>query len=124
MRREEGSVLVEALIAAAIVAMVLVAVFQIAADSAARRHGVETRRHALLIAQSQLAAVGSTVPLAPGAVQGRDGDEVWRIDMQPCNAGQGASAAGRLFCVDVSVRPAEGGAPWASLSSRRLAPLT
>jgi type II secretory pathway pseudopilin PulG len=117
---DEGSVFIEALVATAIVAMVLTATFQLAADSAIRRRGLEARREALMTAQSELAAVGSEIPLSPGAVEGSDGARTWRVEMQPC--GGGGSAAGRLYCVDVSVRSTEGGAPLASLSSRRLAP--
>lgn len=121
--RDEGSVLVEALAATAIVAMILLATFQATADSAVRRRTLEQRRDALLIAQSELATAGSVLPLVAGAVEGREGDDIWRVEMQPCGAGQGAGAAGRLFCVTVAVRAAVDGAPLASLASRRLAPL-
>ncbi len=118
---DEGSVFIEALVATAIVAMVLGATFQIAGDSAARRRGLEARRDALLTAQSELAAVGSEIPLSPGTVAGTDGERAWQVDMQPCGGGNGGTA-GRLYCVEVSVRAQQGGAPLVSLSTRRLAP--
>lgn len=116
---DEGSVFIEALVATAIVAMILTATFQIVGDSAARRRTLEARREALLTAQSELAAVGSEIPLSPGAVEGSDGERTWRVDMQPCGGG---GSAGRLYCVEVSVRPPQGGPSLVSLSSRRLAP--
>lgn len=119
---ERGSVFIEALVSAAIVAMILAAAFQVTADSAQRRRTLEARREALMIAQSELAAVGSALPVAPGSTEGAAGEDIWRVDMQPCGSGRG-SLAGRLYCVSVSVRSAVGGAPLATLNSRRLAPL-
>lgn len=118
---DAGSVLVEALVATAIVAMVLVGVWRVVADSAARHHGVEARRYALLIARSQLAAVGSATPLAAGSAEGREGENPWQVQMTPC--GPGGSSAGVLYCVAVSVYGPDGGPPLVTLNSRRLAPL-
>ncbi|MGC1305140.1 MAG: hypothetical protein WA840_22460 [Caulobacteraceae bacterium] len=117
---EDGSILVEALVSSAIVAMMLATAYQVIGESAARHQKVEARRYALMIARSQLAAVGSATPLAAGAVDGRDGDDTWRVEMSPC--GSGKSTTGVLYCVDVSVRGPDSQAPLVSLSSRRLAP--
>lgn len=120
--RDDGSILIEALVATAIVAMILLATFQVSADSAARRRTLEARRYALMTARSQLAAVGFATPLAAGTTEGADDDQAWRIEIEPCGQGA-ASTAGRLYCIAVSVRPLQGGPSLVTLTSRRLAPL-
>ncbi|MDR3509125.1 MAG: hypothetical protein P4L64_14625 [Caulobacteraceae bacterium] len=120
---ERGSVFIETLVATAIVALVLAAACQTVADSIARHQTMEARRYALMVARSQLAAVGSAIPLETGTTEGRDGDDIWRVDMGPCGSESAASTAGRLYCIAVSVRSAQGGAALVTLNSRRLAPL-
>ena len=83
MSGQSGSVFIEALIAAAIVSMILAAGFQVTADSANRRRMVEARRYALMVARSQMAAVGYSIPLTAGAADGRDGPAHWRVDNPP-----------------------------------------
>jgi general secretion pathway protein I len=81
-RRERGFVLLEAVVATAIVGLVLAASFETAATaSAAARRSAETRG-ALMVAQSQLAAAGSAIPLAPGMVTGDIGPYRWRVTME------------------------------------------
>lgn len=121
---QDGSALIETLIATAIVSMMLAACFHVAAESAARRRAVEARRYALMTARSQMAAVGSATPLVAGTTQGVDGPDIWRLDMQPCESEAGSSAFGTLYCIQVSVRSAKGGSPLVTLKSRRLAPPT
>ena len=122
MSGQSGSVFIEALIAAAIVSMILAAGFQVTADSANRRRMVEARRYALMVARSQMAAVGYSIPLTAGAAPGRDGPHLWRVDKQPCAREAGDTAHGARYCVAVSVRDARGGPPLVTLKSRRLAP--
>jgi general secretion pathway protein I len=117
---DTGSVFVEAVIAAAIVAMALGATFRVIADTAQRGRAVDIRRAALLIAQSRMAAVGSEIPLRPGESAGLSGDMVWRVEVEPWSEADGTSAAGPLLRVNVSVRPREGGAALAGLSTLRL----
>lgn len=102
---DAGSIFVESMIAAAIVALVLATAFRVIADSADRERITEGRRSALLIAQSELAAVGSEIPLASGQSSGLSGDIVWRVDISPYSDGVDSSSVGGLWRVAVSVRP-------------------
>ncbi|MDT7933691.1 MAG: type II secretion system protein [Sphingomonadaceae bacterium] len=91
-RRERGFVLLEALVATAIVGLVLAASFETAATaSAAARRSAETRG-ALMVAQSQLAAAGSAIPLAPGSVTGETGPYRWSVTMESAPAASPAMA--------------------------------
>jgi type II secretory pathway pseudopilin PulG len=119
---EAGSVFVESMIAAAIVAMVLAATFRVIGDSAARERGTEARRAALLVAQSTLADVGSEIPIAPGHTAGAWGDLAWGVDIESYGSGGAQNVVGDLYAVTVRVRPRSGGAPLASLRSLRLGP--
>ncbi|MGZ8362372.1 MAG: hypothetical protein ACXW3D_00805 [Caulobacteraceae bacterium] len=120
MSREDGSIFIETLIAAAIVALVLGMSFNTLADVAARSRMAEARRTALLLAQSKLAAVGAEIPLAEGG-SGIESGLVWRVTTQRTQEGFQTSAAGPLYSVSVSVAPQAGGAPLASLRTMRLA---
>ena len=110
-RRDSGAVFVEALVAAAIVAMILAATFRVIADTAARDRMAEARQGALLVAQSQLAAVGADIPLSEGRTSGLAGDLLWRVDIAPAGQFGDDNAAGSLWRVAVSVRPRAGGVP-------------
>lgn len=119
-RDDAGSVFVEAVIAAAIVAIALGGTFRVIADSAARGRAVEARRVSLLLAQSEMALVGTVIPLVTGESAGLAGDLVWRVRISPYAEGDSADLAAILWRVDVSVRPRSGGAPLASLATLRL----
>ena len=121
-RRDGGDVFVEALVATAIVAMILAATFRVITDGAARERMIEGRRLALLVAKSELAAVGAEIPLTPGESAGFAGDQVWRVDISPYDAGGAANSAGALMRVQVAVRRRAGGADLMVLDSLRLAP--
>lgn len=117
---ETGSAFVESIVAAAIVALALGATFRVVADGAARDRGAEARRAALLVAQSELAAVGADIPLAPGNTSGESGDLAWRVDISPYAENDEKNPAGELLRVAVSVRPREGGSSLVTLQSLRL----
>jgi hypothetical protein len=120
-RREAGSAFVEAIIAAAIVAMALGATWRVVADSAARDRDVETRRMALLVAQSELADIGEDIPLVPGDASGQSGDLAWHVEIAPYAESEDRSSAGALLEVAVSVSPLAGGPRLVTLHSLRLA---
>lgn len=121
-RRRAGSVLVEALVATAIVAVIMVGVLRVAGDSLARHRTVEARRMALMIARSQLAGVGFVAPLAEGTRTGEENDYVWRTEVSRCAGEAPESTAGQLYCVTVAVRPRDRERAAVTLSTRRLAP--
>jgi hypothetical protein len=121
-RADRGSVFIEAMVAAAIVAMGLGATFQVIGDSARRSRDVDLHREALLVAQSELAAIGSEYPLHPGETVGGDGPFIWRIDVSPYSDGVNSSAAGGLWRVSVAIRPRVGGTDLVTLQTLRLGP--
>jgi len=125
-RSEAGSALVEAMIGSAIVAGSLAAMYAAIYESSARNRMAEERRTAMMIAQSELAAVGSTIPAAPGITEGTNGDFYWRVDIEPFGAntrtaGFGAppSPVGTLYSVNVMVGD-QHRAPLANLTSLTL----
>jgi type II secretory pathway pseudopilin PulG len=122
MRDDAGSALIEALVAAAIVAGVLGAVFESLSAAQQRQAGLEQRRAALMIARSRLAAVGAEIATSPGETDGVQGDFSWRvrIDSGQTDASS-ASRAGPADLVTVSVRPLRQGADMVELKSLRFA---
>lgn len=117
---EEGSQFVDSVIAAAIVAMAMGFMLQVVADGAARDRGLEARRSALLVAQSQLANVGADIPLAAGHSAGVVGDLTWRVDVAPYSGGALSNPAGALLDVTVGVAPRTGGPALVTLRTLRL----
>ena len=123
---ESGFALVEAMIGAAIVAVSLATMYAAIYESAARNRMAEQRRTAMMIAQSELAAVGSIIPAAPGTTEGTEGDFYWRVDIAPFGAntqqsgfGTPPSPVGVLCVVKVTVAD-QRRAPLANLSSLTL----
>ncbi len=116
---ENGSALVEAMIGSAIIAITLAAMYGAILESAARDRMAEARRTALMIAQSELATVGSLVPAVPGVTEGTNGDFYYRINIVPFNDGPPPSSAGQLC--EVTVVVADGRrAPLATLTTLTL----
>jgi hypothetical protein len=99
---DAGSVLVEAMVAVAVIAMMLAVTYRGVGESVLRVRAAETARTASLIAQSRLALVGGEIPLAPGDASGVDGDFIWRVVIAP--ASRDPSANGRLLSVTAAVR--------------------
>jgi type II secretory pathway pseudopilin PulG len=121
-RVDGGAIFIESLVAAAIVAMILATTFRVITDSAARERESEQRRMALLVAQSELAAVGYELPLEVGENDGVSGNLAWSVNVTPFSDESGASSAGALSKVVVSVRPRSGGRTLVALETLRLGP--
>jgi hypothetical protein len=127
---DDGSVLVEAMVGAAIIAMTLIGMYQSIINSAAHNRMAESRRTAMMIAQSELAAVGPIIPSMPGTTEGTEGDFYWRVDIAPYQQpgsqppqpvlGQAPNPTGTLCLVTVTVADQRRG-PLAVLTSLTLA---
>lgn len=119
-RGDTGSVLVEAMVAVAVIAMMLAVTYRTVGESVLRARAAEASRVAGMIAQSRLAMVGAEIPLTLGESTGVDGDFIWRVQIEP--APQEASAMGALLSVAVSVRRHADAADRVVLHSQRLGP--
>jgi len=121
-RVDAGEVFVESLVAAAIVAMIMVTMFRVVIDAATHARMSEQRRVALLVAKSELADVGSEIPIESGESSGVSGNLAWTVEISPYSDESGASSVGSLWAVDVSVRPRLGRGELVRLRTLRLAP--
>ncbi len=116
---DRGSVFIEALVASAIIALAVLAMLQSMVQTARRDKAMDDRRMALLVAQSELAAVGSAIPLEAQFTSGNDGPYAWTVSVRPL------SRSGALVTFDVSVavrRPPLGNALVTLHSMRAAAP--
>ena len=77
-RREVGFTLVEVVVAFALLAMVLVTVFEIFTSGLARAGELERYSRALAIAQSEIAAAGVEEALTEGEMRGESSDREYR----------------------------------------------
>jgi len=119
-RNDRGSVLVEAMVAVAIVALVLAVSYRALGSSALRTRAAEASRAATLVAQSRMASVGAEIPLESGRTEGVDGGFAWAVDIE--DEPSGPSTTGQLLRVSVVVRDLRDGVRRASLTSLRLNP--
>jgi hypothetical protein len=117
---ERGAVFVEALVAAAIVAMVMAVTLQVVSNGFSQERMVASRRMALLVAQSQMAQVGFSIPTAPGENAGFDGPFLWRVTVSSYDSAGGPNTTGALMKVLVTVRARSGGGDLARLETLRL----
>src|SRR3546814_16105434 len=83
IRSDRGSIFLETVIATAIIAMILGAAYEAIGDSVKRARRVEHEQLSMLTARSQLAAVGTAVPLTPGITRGVDGTRPWSLEGPP-----------------------------------------
>ncbi len=95
-RSERGSVLVEAMVGSAIIAITLTGMYEAIVTASAHNRMAEDRRNAMMIAQSELAAVGPIIPTALGTTEGNQGDFYWRVDITPYGESASAPQLGQL----------------------------
>jgi general secretion pathway protein I len=100
-RRESGSALLEALVGTAIIAMTVATMYRAVIETAARNQMADLKRTALLVAQSELAGVGTIVPLEPGVSAGTQAGLNWRVEISPLGS---STNVGQLWQIAVSVR--------------------
>ena len=93
--------LIEAIVAIAVVAMMLAVTFRATAEDALRVHAADASRAALLIARSRLTEASVALPFEPGTAVGNDGPYDWSVMVQPEPAS--SSAAGTLWRLTASV---------------------
>jgi hypothetical protein len=97
---DRGTIFIETLVAAAIVAMAMAVMLQSVVQGAASERRIESRQLALLVANSRLAAIGDLIALRRGEVAGSDGPFAWRVDIEPYENGMNGKG---LYLVSVSV---------------------
>src|SRR5689334_18774791 len=89
VRADAGFTLIEVLVAFAIMAVALGALFAVFGSGLRRGGQVEAERNALAVAQSILADIGGEIPLADGKAEGEAlGGMHWRIDIRPYGGGE------------------------------------
>lgn len=103
--------LIDALVALAILAIVGGSALQLTRSGLQRARLSELRTLGRLEAQSRLDEVGGDLPLAPGVMTGRDGPLTWRVQID-----SSAQAAGLL---DVLVTVTAGNEDLVSLRTAR-----
>jgi type II secretory pathway pseudopilin PulG len=97
---ESGFALAETLVATAIIAAMLGVTFQSIEAGARQTRQIEDRRKAMLVAQSQLTAVGSAQSASFGETSGLTSGIRWRLSVQPYRANEPSGA--RLETVSVT----------------------
>ncbi len=101
--REEGFTLLEALVALAILASALTAVFSVVSNSHVSQTKADIRWRMALFADALVQNVGLEADLNPGRWQGsRDGFS-WNLDVAPYTAGSGKGRSTQLHEVRVKV---------------------
>ena len=115
-QHDQGSVLVDALVAIGVIAITLAFAGETVGGAALRTKAGEQTRLAGLEARSRLAEVGADIPLSVGQASGEDGDLIWAVDIEPA---PGASGSVSLLDVTVTVA-ARGGPNLAKLHSLRI----
>ena len=118
MIRARGYILVESLVALLVLALVMGSVLATVAQSARRQASALAARRALLLARSELAAVGSAIPATPGTASGLSDDLVWRVSIDPAAP---PGKLGTLARVTVAAGPAHE-KPRVVLSELRILP--
>lgn len=119
---ERGTALVEALVALAVFATMLGVTYGAITDRSRAARLLQTERQAAAIARSVLTRAGGDIALAPGTVDGHEGDFAWQMEMERYQGEGAPSIAGPpLIEVTVAVRPVDSSRPRIALRSLRVA---
>lgn len=113
-----GFSLVETLIALAIIAGALAATLQVVVSQARATRTVDDRRIAMLVAQSQLAAIAAAADTGQFETRGRTSGIDWRVQIAPYPT---RFARPKIESITVSAGAGPNGKPLAVLHSLRLA---
>ena len=98
-----GFTLIEVLVAFALVALILGAALRLVSGGLTDSDAAERHTLAVLVAESRIAEIGVTVPLAPGVTEGiAHGDYRWRREVRALD-GNPAEDPLPLYAVTVSV---------------------
>lgn len=108
---DRGSILIESMVAAAVLALILGAAYQILGDASRRSARADLQRSALLVAQSRLATLPLDEPVSAGVSTGVIDGLQWRIAVEP--------REGSAMRVRVGVAERGARRPLASLESVR-----
>lgn len=122
MRRSEaGFMLIEALVAFAIVALVLASIYHAIAEAYRGEARAQVREQALAQARAHLETIGVEQQLAPGETSGTYASGVaWRLAVAPVNT---LAYKGRAFRIVLEPLD-ENGQPMLRLETFKLAPQT
>jgi general secretion pathway protein I len=105
LRAERGFTLIEVVVAFAIFALCVGALFEAFGGAVRRSLQAQDREQALLTAQSLLSQLRATPAPWDSQESGRaDAGWLWQIDVQPFDAGTDQSSSWRAFEVSVQVR--------------------
>lgn len=113
-----GFSLVETLIALAIIAAALAATLHVVVSQARATRTVDDRRIAMLVAQSQLAAIAAAADTGQFETRGRTSGVDWRVQIAPYPT---QFARPKIESITVSAGKGPNGKPLAVLHSLRLA---
>jgi len=105
---DQGSILVDALVAIGVIGITLAFAAETVGGSALRTGAGERTRLAGLEARSRMAEVGGDIPLSPGQAGGEDGDLVWAVEIAPAASADTTHGASLM---DVTVTVAMHGGP-------------
>lgn len=113
-----GFTLVETLIALAIIAGAMAATLRVVVGQAHATRSVDERRIAMLVAQSQLAALAAAADTGQFETRGRTSGVDWRVEIAPYPT---RFARPKIESITVSAGSGANGRPLAVLHSLRLA---
>lgn len=116
---EKGFALAETLVATAIIAAMLGVTFQSIETGARQARQLEERRQAMLVAQSQLTAVGAAQSTSFGETSGLTSSIRWRLSVRPYRANEPSGV--RLEEVSITAGLASDRRDLVSLKSIRVA---
>ena len=100
---QQGFALVETLVATAIIAGMLGVTFQTVQSGARQTRMIEDRRRAMLVAESQLQAVGAGQSSSFGETRGLTSGVRWRLTLRPYRADQPSDAPLQLVSVSAGL---------------------
>jgi general secretion pathway protein I len=124
--RARGFTLIEILVAFAILAVVLVALYRVFGGGLATTVRLERSTAALLFARSTLERVGTDIPLVAGEQSGAAADgTAWTLDIRPTGLiDQAAQQTAPVLPFEVAITVSRAGITPITLTTLRLAPQT
>ncbi|MCP3868262.1 MAG: prepilin-type N-terminal cleavage/methylation domain-containing protein [Gammaproteobacteria bacterium] len=110
---ERGFSLIEVLVSFVLLSMALTVILQIFSTNLRNVDAARKQTHAMVIAESKFAALGTEIPIEPGETTGESGDFSWQLSISPYTPAENSDSEEQITSDDYQLYDIAVAVSWA-----------